>query len=43
VNGYDLNVDSLCAHRFMSDALAKRKFRFSLILDRLNAHVANLS
>ena len=43
VNGYDLNVESLSAYRFISDALAKRKFRFGLILDWLNAHVANLS
>jgi death-on-curing protein len=32
VNNYDLRVGSLNAYKFISDALAKNEFRFSLIL-----------
>jgi death on curing protein len=32
-NGYFLDVDALEAHRFITEAIEKREFRFSLIRD----------
>jgi death-on-curing protein len=42
VNNYDLRVDSLHAYKFISDALAKNEFRFSLILAWLMKCVVEL-
>ncbi len=42
VNGYDVEVDSASAYRFIAGALSGRKFRFGLILDWLNAHIIRL-
>jgi|SRR5438552_18735671 len=38
VNGYDLRVDSSNAYKFISGALGKNEFRFSLILAWLMKH-----
>jgi death-on-curing protein len=42
VNGYDLKVDSLSAYRFVSGALGKGEFRFSLILNWLTNRIVQL-
>jgi death-on-curing protein len=42
VNGYDLKVDSLSAYKFVSGAIAKGEFRFSLILNWLTTRVVRL-
>jgi death-on-curing protein len=42
VNGYDLKVDSLSAYKFVSGAIAKGEFRFSLILNWLTTRIVQL-
>ncbi len=42
VNGYDLTVDSLSAYKFVSGAIAKGEFRFSLILNWLTTRIVQL-
>ncbi len=43
VNGYDLQVDSLIAYKFIAGALANNEFRFNLILNWLTTHIVALS
>ena len=42
VNGYDLKVDSLSAYKFVSGAIARGEFRFSLILNWLTTRIVQL-
>src|ERR1700730_3833892 len=42
VNGYDLKVDSPSAYKFVSGAIAKGEFRFSLILNWLTTRIVQL-
>ena len=42
VNGYDLKVDSVRAYKFVSGAIAKGEFRFSLILNWLTTRIVQL-
>jgi death on curing protein len=42
VNGCDLKVDSLSAYKFVSGAIAKGEFHFSLILNWLTTRVVQL-
>jgi death-on-curing protein len=39
MNGFDLEVDPRAAYNFMIDAIAKSRFRFSVILEWLNSHI----
>lgn len=43
VNGYDLEVDSLTAYKFMMEAIARNEFRFGLIVDWISAHLKPLT
>jgi death-on-curing protein len=42
LNGSYLEVDSLVAHEFITEAIAKGEFRFSLIRDWIASHIASL-
>lgn len=42
VNGYELEIESLSAYRFISRTLANNEFRFSLILAWLMKHVVRV-
>ena len=39
INGYDLQVSSVAAYEFMTQAIAKGEFRFAYILKWINNHV----
>lgn len=43
VNGYDLQVESSRAFKFMFEAIAKGEFRFGMILKWLTEHVVKLA
>jgi death on curing protein len=43
VNGYDLRVDPSRAYKFISEAITRGEFRFSLILQWINAHIVKLA
>jgi len=43
VNGYDLEVGSPRAYKFMMEAMAKNEFRFGLILDWISSHLRSLT
>src|ERR1041384_5496968 len=43
LNGYSLEVESLAAHRFITEAIGKRAFRVRQIREWLGEHVRPLS
>ncbi|MBO0911106.1 MAG: type II toxin-antitoxin system death-on-curing family toxin [Acidobacteria bacterium] len=42
VNGYDLNLEPLAAHNFITEAISRGEFRYSLIVDWINRHIVDL-
>ncbi|MDA2913688.1 type II toxin-antitoxin system death-on-curing family toxin [Acidobacteriia bacterium AH_259_A11_L15] len=42
LNGFYIEVDPVAAHKFITEAIARSKFRFSAIHKWLQAHIARL-